>query len=98
MMAGILPRLVENIEKMNLAKNGNSRNGDQAAMYELIKDTKAGFRKSQKGKSVEEKIQQLYAMQDRYLAISRAAIQAGMKRDDREYRRACRLLGRNVDL
>ena len=56
-------------------------------MHELIKDTKAAFRKSQKERSVEDKIQQLYAMQDRYLAISRAAILSGIKRDDREYRR-----------
>jgi hypothetical protein len=67
-------------------------------MHELIKDTKAAFRKSQKERSVEDKIQQLYAMQDRYLAISRAAILSGIKRDDREYRRACRLLGRSIDI
>jgi|GEM_PF-5827954 len=67
-------------------------------MTEEVSKLKSDFRERQRAVSVEDRIRQLYAMQERYLAISRAAISGGLKRDDREYRKACRLLGRDEEL
>ncbi len=64
----------------------------RTAMNIDAKDRKAGFRKYQSTVSVEEKIMQLYAMQRRYLAISKAAIAGGLKKPSDDFLRASRLM------
>lgn len=62
-------------------------------MSEDVKKLKSNYRRKQENTSVEERIRQLYAMQQRYLAISREAIKSGLKKPSEEFTRACRLLG-----
>jgi len=62
------------------------------AMNIDARDHKTGFRKRQSTASVEERILQLYAMQRRYLAISKAAIASGLKKPSVDFLRASRLL------
>ena len=61
-------------------------------MNESVEKTKRNFRSKQKNLSVEEKIRQLYAMQQRYLTLSEIAFENNLKKLGAEYERACRLL------
>lgn len=58
-----------------------------------IDEIKGAFRKRQQGAGIEEKIRQLYAIQQRYIALSEAAIANGLKKPSKEFLRARRLLG-----
>ncbi len=61
-------------------------------MNETIKEIKSRFRLRQKNLSVEEKIRQLYAMQQRYLTLSEIAVKNNLKKPSAEFERARRLL------
>lgn len=67
-------------------------------MSKNVREMKANFRLRQRKLSIEEKIKQLYAMQERYVQISTAAIRQNLKKPSAEFERACRLLNKNKDL
>lgn len=79
---------------MALRKNGQNKGGGSAAKHDAVRALKNAYRDRQKGTSTEERIRQLYAMQERYLAVSRAAIKSGFKKPSDEFIRACKLMGR----
>ncbi|MEP7214225.1 MAG: hypothetical protein ABI791_14195 [Acidobacteriota bacterium] len=58
-----------------------------------VVNMKTVFRMRQDAVPVEEKIRQLLAMQRRHMAISKAAIDSGLKKPSDEFIRARRLLG-----
>jgi len=74
-------------------QSGEIKSGGSFLMSEDVKKLKSNYRRKQENTSVEERIRQLYAMQQRYLAISREAIKSGLKKPSEEFTRACRLLG-----
>ncbi|MCY7376766.1 MAG: hypothetical protein LH472_12470 [Pyrinomonadaceae bacterium] len=61
-------------------------------MKETVEEMKSRFRSRQKNLPVEEKIRQLYAMQQRYLMISEIAVKNNLKKPSAEFERALRLL------
>jgi hypothetical protein len=63
-------------------------------MSKSAEEAKTIFRRRQRNLPVEEKIKQLYAMQERYLQISAEAIRQGLKKNSAEFQRACRLTGK----
>lgn len=62
-------------------------------MSDQVGNMKTAYRMRQAALPVEEKIRQLLAMQRRYLAISKVAVDSGLKKPSDEFIRALRLLG-----